>query len=645
MKVYVQGRKVTLHPRNAIGKGGEADVYKLGRKLALKLFKTPDHPDFRPFPDQAQAAEARLDELQTKLRQFPDLGCREIVGPVDLATDRCGGRILGYTMPLVAGASPLSRFGDPRHRHDTDGTTVTAAFRNLHALVTSLHRRGIIIGDFNDLDVLVTGGTRVWLIDVDSYQLPGFVCRVFSERFLDPVLCDEQTGLVPARAFTEDSDWYAFSLMLFHSVLLTDAYGGIHKPADPPCSVGPPPGGRKVPPSKRRFRRLTVLHPDVKYPRPARPPEILPDDWLDHFDRLLHHDQRGPFPRHLLDSVAWTTCQACGLEHARRSCPRCPTRRATPPPPQVVIGQVRRTMIYECPEGRLLDVALIRGRPRWLVLAAGRILKDGGREVRVEVDDRTGSTSSGGRRQRRPAAGCGLLGDAVILAGGDRLEVIAAGGDTRCLDVDSTGGQPAWAVNSRHLFRVTGGRLVREEPLGPRLIGEVLAGQTRFWVGQAFGFGYYRAGRLSVAFVFEAGGVGLDDQVELPPIGGSWTSVSCRFGGDLCWLTVTADDGGRTVCHISVVARDGTVKATRRASVEEAAGAHRACAAGASLLVPTDQGIVRLGLAGDRIVETASFPDTEPFVDSASRLLAGAGGLYVVSERTIARLEITAGRP
>ena len=226
MKAYVQGRRVTLHAKNAIGKGGEADVYRLGSKLALKLFKTPDHPDFRPFPEQAQAAEARLDELQTKLRQFPALGRQEIVGPVDLVTDRSGQRILGYTMPLVAGAVPISRFGDPRHRrHDIDSATVTMAFRNLHALVESLHRRDIVIGDFNDLDVLVTDGTRVWLIDVDSYQLPKFACRVFSERFLDPVLCNPRTGLVPIRAFNEDSDWYAFSLMLFNSVLLTDAYG------------------------------------------------------------------------------------------------------------------------------------------------------------------------------------------------------------------------------------------------------------------------------------------------------------------------------------------------------------------------------------------------------------------------------------
>ncbi len=637
MKVYVKARKLTLRAKNAIGKGGEADVYKLDSKLALKLFKTPDHPDFRPFPDQAQAATVRLDELQAKLRSFPDLGRPEIVGPVDLVTDRQGGRIVGYTMSLVPDAIPIARFSQPRHRRDVDAATVTSAFRQLHDLVSSLHRRGVVIGDFNDLDVLVTEGPQVWLIDVDSYQLPAppggglaFPCRVFSERFLDPTLCDETTGLVPVHAFSPDSDWYAFSLMLFASFLLTDAYGGIHKSPTGSSRAGKNPAARKVLPSQRRFRRITVLHREVKYPKPARPPEILPDEWLDHFDRLLHQDQRGEFPRQLLESVTWTTCHDCDLEHARRACPRCQTRLAMTPLPQVVQGRVRRTLVFECSEGRLLHVALSGGRPRWLMLIGHLIRRDDGRDLPP--------AAGASLRPWRPVS-AGLLGDTAIVVEPDRL-CVATGAGIDYLNVDQVEGEPAWAVNGRHLFRVDSGRLVREEALGPCLVGEVLPHQTRFWVGETFGFGYYRAGRLSVAFVFEADGVGLNDQVELPPIGGSWIDVSCCFAMDSCWLSVTAIDSGHTLCHLVAISRDGAVKATRRIDHEVAEGAHQACAVGTCLLVPTDRGIVRLGLAGGRIVETASFPDTKPFVDSACRLLADTGGLYVVSDRAIARLEI-----
>ena len=63
-------------------------------------------------------------------------------------------------------------------------------------------------------------------------------------------------------------------------------------------------------------------------------------------------------------------------------------------------------------------------------------------------------------------------------------------------------------------------------------------------------------------------------------------------------------------------------------------------AVGPSLLVPTDDGIVRLDAEHDQIVRAKSFADTEPYVDAASRLLAGPNGVYVVREQTIHLLSI-----
>ena len=48
------------------------------------------------------------------------------------------------------------------------------------------------------------------------------------------------------------------------------------------------------------------------------------------------------------------------------------------------------------------------------------------------------------------------------------------------------------------------GQLLRDSLLGPERIGDVLSGQTQFWVGERFGLGFYRAGSVSVAFVFGA---------------------------------------------------------------------------------------------------------------------------------------------
>jgi hypothetical protein len=65
------------------------------------------------------------------------------------------------------------------------------------------------------------------------------------------------------------------------------------------------------------------------------------------------------------------------------------------------------------------------------------------------------------------------------------------------------------------------------------------------------------------------------------------------------------------------------------------------------LLMPTDAGIVRVEVVTDpygkgSLEPTRFYPDTDPWVDSGSRLVVGADGLYVVStdNRRITRLVI-----
>ena len=63
-------------------------------------------------------------------------------------------------------------------------------------------------------------------------------------------------------------------------------------------------------------------------------------------------------------------------------------------------------------------------------------------------------------------------------------------------------------------------------------------------------------------------------------------------------------------------------------------------AAGAWLFAATDDGIVRLEADAGKIVETKSFPDTEPFVNAGCHLFVGPQGLYVVTPREIRLLKI-----
>jgi hypothetical protein len=214
------------------------------------------------------------------------------------------------------------RLAEPhwRRAHVVAADDVVAAFRDLHLTVGAIHRAGVVIGDFNDGNVLVSlaGAPRAWLIDADSWQYGRWRSTMYCERFVDPRLCDPAaTAPVLARPHDPDGDWYAFTVMLFRSLLLTGPYGGVHAPSDP---------ARRVPQAARPLRRLSVFDPEVVYPKAALPWDVLPGELVDHFREVFVHGRRGPFPASLLDRISVV-------------------RPSAPAPAAVVRGRVRATPI------------------------------------------------------------------------------------------------------------------------------------------------------------------------------------------------------------------------------------------------------------------------------------------------------------
>jgi len=349
--VWIDGDKLVLAPAALLGQGGEAEVYDLGDGRAVKWWKPPEHPDFAGMPDAQAAARRRIAEAPARLRALPGNLPAAIVAPAGLAlAGKRSTEVAGYVMAKVAGTA-LHAYGEPRWRrdHPVPGGDVVAALLALHDAIAGLHRAGVVIGDCNDLNVLVDG-RAVHLIDVDSYQLAGFPCAMFSERFVDPRLCDGH-DLVPVRPHDADSDWFAFAAMAFRSLLGVGPWGGVHQPPGrtaPPCPAG-----------ARPVRRISVLRPEVIYPRAARPVAILPDELVSAFTAMFERDVRGPFPRALLERLHLRACTACGGEHARHRCPSC--RTAAHVPPTVVHGRLRWTALGTRPPPATRRVPALSG--------------------------------------------------------------------------------------------------------------------------------------------------------------------------------------------------------------------------------------------------------------------------------------------
>ena len=678
MDIYVNQKKVRLTAKNAIGKGGEADVFKWRKDRAIKVFKPPDHADFVGMPAAQQAARDRLLQHQQKLRQFPPTLPNRVISPQDLAMDKQGQQILGYTMPLVKDTEVLLRYGDRTFRQGIQAQTVVNIFLDLHRTLTQLHRQNVVIGDFNDLNVLVKE-TTAYIIDADSFQFGPFSCPMFTARFVDPLLCDANAHQpVLQQSHTEASDWYAFSVMLMQCLLFVEPYGGVYKPKDK---------SQRIPQSARSLKRITVFHPEVRYPKPALPYDRLPDELLQHFHQVFEQDWRGALPRSLLENLQWTTCTACGIDHARSHCPHCTQAKpkaAAPPPTDVVHGQVTATHVFST-EGVIVYAIAEQGQLRWVYWDQrqfkredGSVLVDGALQPNLRWRIQGETTYLGHREQvvgfAPPQSALTSLQPSLTSQSAltspqpSPWQGEGAGSGVTRLAVESYGAIAQFAANAQYHYWINQGQLLRNQgqttsaltQASSVVMGTVLpGGHTQMWVGDRFGLGFYRAGELTVAFVFDGQHPGINDQVQLPTWHGTLVHATCGFNhahsrqASRGWLFLTTQEQGQIHYRCMVLNAEGTVMATAIAAQgQDHWLAHLGetkslfidpCpyyAVNEFLLAATDVGIVRIDIQQGQLVQTKTFPDTEPFVDSSCRLLPAPSGLYVVNSHHIQQLQL-----
>lgn len=543
--VMVGSKRVRLEPRRALGKGGEADVYRLGRDRAVKVYKGPDHPDLAGAPHEQDAARRRLKVAGEKLRAFPASMPSGVVGPDELALDPDTGAVVGFAMSRVRDPRPLATLAGVAAAPEGSMLASRDALLGLAQILTGVHRAGAVVGDLNDQNVLVSEG-RPWLIDADSFAYGPYPCPVFTDRFTDPRLTEVRDGALHlVRRRDPDSDWYAFAALTLRALLGVGPHGGVHRP---------PSGSAKVPQYRRAHEGITVFHPQVRYPRPARPLTCLPAPLLDHLREVFEGGRRGPFPTRLLEALAPTRCRDCGLEHGRRACPTCgPARSAgpgkSPAPPRTAPGQLA-----------------VFPATAWPATAAPRVWLEAG-----------------------------------------------------------------------VLYRQRAGALGPQ----PERIGAVLEGQTRWWAGPELGFGFYRAGALSVAFVFDPRRGGLNDRAALPLGPEAILEASCAISGPRAWLFLRVAEGGRRQDRCLVYDATGRLLASAAADAEGeswlASGAG-AVAVGGALLAPTDAGLVRVEVDGGALTQARAFPETAPHIDAGTRLAVGPDGLYAARGERIVRL-------
>ncbi len=455
MKVLINNKLVKLNERDVLGAGGEALVLR-HEAAAVKLYHDP--------------TLARAAKLEALLQLNPNLP-PSVIFPDSPVYDQTGGQLIGFTMPALPGRMEvLAGLSNKSFRasHNVTLPQVAGLFRAIHPVVQAIHQAELVIGDFNDLNLLFDA-TNLAFIDVDSYQFDKWPCPVATETYLDPRLygCD----LTARPAFSPENDWYSFAVLLFRSLLLAHPYGGTH------------PQVKLL--TERVRQRLTVFHPDVTYPKIGLSPAYLSDELAGVFQQIFGAGKSGVFPlasleKYAAELIECSTCQAW-FPSGRHFCPACQSLTTFVMPPVQLEAGVQAEE---------------------LLSAAGPIiaLRVVGQKLYAVAHEETSAvlyTIEPGQPPQRqplfkwlPGARYEFMDGLLIVnpyATGDLLLLKIEPGGVTPLTKTSTGqfnGQAVFATTGSALYRTAGGMLMRGElkfgQLVERPVSAILEGQTWF---------------------------------------------------------------------------------------------------------------------------------------------------------------------
>ena len=185
-----------------LGGGGEGAVFQVSADTVAKIYKAPvDRSTLR-----GSSTERKLTAMVANAPPTKDAdGNVALAWPIELLHYNGGtwaGMMAGFTMPGidVAQYREIINYWNPQrirqnpnipNQGDRLDELLQAIVRNILTIVNGIHKRGYIIGDINESNIVVHESGRIVFLDSDSFQvqdLQGKIhrCGVGKPDYLDP---------------------------------------------------------------------------------------------------------------------------------------------------------------------------------------------------------------------------------------------------------------------------------------------------------------------------------------------------------------------------------------------------------------------------------------------------------------------------
>lgn len=620
MQVLINNRRVNLGERDVLGSGGEAVVYR-HKDLAVKLYHTPD-----------QARAAKLLDLLQLAGRLP-VG---VIAPRQPVYDPAGQAIIGFTMEAVPEKLlPLASLRNKAFRanHGFNNRQVAELFLEIHSILRQIHAAGLVVGDFNELNLLFEANRPVF-IDVDSYQFGPYACPVATEAFLDPQLYGLDLAASPK--FRPENDWYSFAVMLFRSLLLAHPFGGTH------------PQVKKL--VERAAQGLYLLDNEVTYPTMAFTPWLLSNELSEVFRPIFVGQQRGIFPAQKLAEYAQdlVECRACRnwFPGQRRFCPACqPSTGFSFPQPVFQVGGLQ-ALEWLAAAGEIVACQVTGDKVRLLAREA---------DTAVLYIIRSNKVFERSEMFRwLPGAAYAFMEECLVVnpfGSGDLLLLgLGPAGKVTPLHRTCTGlyeGRAAFATTGRYLYRLAGGMLMQGElkkgRLEDRPLTAVLEGQTRFSAfREAAGdtvIGFSRVFKNYEWFCLEKGCRTSWPVAPLEP-DEALLDFTVKPGGAERLLIRQTRRAGLDYIRLDVISTDGRSLLAKSRRVEETGGQGnpgRGLFRSGVAIWPGAGGLQKERLSLGQRTELSA---AGPYLNEATTLLAYQDGLLAVTDNRLWKLTL-----
>jgi len=198
--------KIKIDKAKEINQGGEGTVYEIDSNTVAKIY----HDGITPINIK-------------KFNFLTGLDPNYFVAPIELLYNEKS-KVIGYTMKYIDQSFfPLSSVYNKKFCKN-NGINKKIKMKIIEKLISAVkyaHKENVVIGDLNPFNILVNKKGVVKFIDTDSYQTPGFKHS--------HILLEEVRDYLYQGRVSEDSDYFALSILSFNMLAFLHPFKGMHK--------------------------------------------------------------------------------------------------------------------------------------------------------------------------------------------------------------------------------------------------------------------------------------------------------------------------------------------------------------------------------------------------------------------------------